>query len=513
MIAACALTLVAGATARPEAARKRGRIVFAAGAEGRQELFATTVGRAGARRLTKNRLADIDPAWSPDGTRIAFARGGRLAVANADGTGVRLLTAKGRSFDPAWSPRGARMAFERSAAGSSTIRWLEPRSGREGRFPWSGDGQRDPAWSSTGFIAYAGATADGSSDIFVVLAAGGPPRQIAAVGEDLEPAWSPDGRWVAFSSNRAGTFDIQVMSRDGTEIRQVTSAPGDETAPIWSPDGTRIAFEQAGRLAVVRADGTGLSPITSARGPLNGADWRIVPTAVELLPDFDQRAPRGLVVTGTRGSFKLGFVSATDNVGRGPVRIVGRRASRRIPTMRAHQLIQLAAGGTRIEPDVGLIRYTWSSSHSHWHLLRFQTYELRRARDFRLVVRDRKSGFCLADHWGLAARRVAHFRGPRFLSNCGNGRPDLLIVSEGTSSGYTDRYPANFHGQNLDVTRVPPGRYILVHRANPRFLLRELRYDNNAGSALIRISWPGGRRSAPSVRVLRYCEGGERCGR
>jgi hypothetical protein len=179
--------------------------------------------------------------------------------------------------------------------------------------------------------------------------------------------------------------------------------------------------------------------------------------------------------------------------------------------MTAHQLVRLRGGGRRVFRDVGTVRYTWSPSHSHWHLLRFQGYELRRADDFRLLVRDRKSGFCLADHYGTARHRVRGFAGAHFLGNCGQGRPDLLSVEQGTSIGYTDRYPAHFHGQNVDLTDVPAGIYVLVHRADPLGRLRERTRANNDASVRIRLTWPGGRRQAPRVTVLRRCEARERC--
>ena len=142
----------------------------------------------------------------------------------------------------------------------------------------------------------------------------------------------------------------------------------------------------------------------------------------------------------------------------------------------------------------------------------FQRYELRRASDHALVVRDRKSGFCLADHWALVPGVVpGKPRRPVFKSNCGQGNPRALAVAQGTSVGYTDRYPAHFHGQNLDVTDVPTGTYVLVHRANPNLLLRELRYENNAASLLIRLSWPRGRAHPPAIALLAICPSTERC--
>jgi hypothetical protein len=176
--------------------------------------------------------------------------------------------------------------------------------------------------------------------------------------------------------------------------------------------------------------------------------------------------------------------------------------------MDATQVVQLAGGGRRLVPGAGFLHYVDSPPHHHWHLLGFDRYELRRVDDFALVVRDRKTGFCIADHYGIAPG-IPHGP-PRFVGDCEQFHPEALSVEEGSSVGYTDRYPANFHGQNLDLTGVAPGRYWLVHRVNSTFGLRERRYDNDAASLLVRITWPGGRRSAPRVEPLRACLA-ERC--
>jgi hypothetical protein len=192
--------------------------------------------------------------------------------------------------------------------------------------------------------------------------------------------------------------------------------------------------------------------------------------------------------------------------------ITAGRPSQVFPTMRAAQRVRLAGGGARTYPGVGSLRYTYSPSHAHWHLLDFQRYELRRASDHSLVVRDHKSGFCLTDRW---ARRVAVLPGsprrPLFTDYCARSDPHAMFVIQGTSVGYSDVYPSDFHGQNLDVTRVPAGVYELVHRANPRLLLRELRYENDGASLRIRISWPGGRAHPPAIRILATCPATEFC--
>jgi hypothetical protein len=173
--------------------------------------------------------------------------------------------------------------------------------------------------------------------------------------------------------------------------------------------------------------------------------------------------------------------------------------------MRVQQLVRRETGGIDTLRGVGVLRYELHPPHRHWHLDDFVRYELR-SLDSTVVERDRKSGFCLVDRWGYARplrglERVA----PRFVGHCATQQPDALRVEEGSSVGYTDRYPAFFHGQDLELTGLPPGRYLLVQTANPERRLRELDYANNAASALLRLSWPSGRKSAPRVQVLRRC--------
>jgi hypothetical protein len=233
--------------------------------------------------------------------------------------------------------------------------------------------------------------------------------------------------------------------------------------------------------------------------------WPPAPRSRELLPDFDQRAPTGLVIAGAPGRWRLGFTSLVDNLGPGSSVLVGVRAPGQ-PRMTGTQRVRLANGATRVYGNVAQFRYTNSPPHHHWHLMRFDSFELHTL-EGRTLVRDRKSGFCLADHWGAAP---GHYPGrhPVFLGDCDQFHPEAKHVTMGTSPGYTDRYPAFFHGQNIDITGVPTGTYVLMHRVNATMNLRELRYANNAASVRIRLTWHGG---VPSVRVLRTCQATATC--
>jgi len=235
---------------------------------------------------------------------------------------------------------------------------------------------------------------------------------------------------------------------------------------------------------------------------------------LELAPDLDQRPPYGVFVTSTaRGRFRLAFGSAVDNVGAGPLVLVGVRRKPSSRLLIANQRVRLSNGRSRVYREVGSLRYVNAETHSHWHFLPFERYELRRASDDALVVRDRKSGFCLRDSHRTTLRPVAPRAGPAFFGFCASGETGISRLVEGASVGSSDRYPGNLEGQYLDITGVKAGLYFLVHRVNPKKALVEGDYENNEASLLIRISWPGGRSSTPRAQVLRTCERTGRCGR
>jgi len=388
-------------------------------------------------------------AWNAE---AEAARGLELAVVSVrEGNlyvGERQVSSGGADSDPDWSPDRRRIAFVR----------------------------QDPAKRS--------------SSLYVIRRDGGGLQRLTRIAQVVAmPAWRGDGRLLAYAASplAGGSFDVWTIALDGGTPRLAASGPSEQIAP---------AFTRAGKVTVrLLAPGDEFPAKTSDSGT-----QQVGPR--ELLPDLDQRAPFRLTMAGT----KLGFASATDNVGEGPVWVRGSRASANRP-MRATQLVRMSDRSVRAYPEAGRLRYTPSPSHTHWHLLGFQRYELRTL-EGDLVVRDRKSGFCLADHYGLAARRVTAFTGGSFYGNCAQSNPSALSVEQGTSIGFTDLYPAHFHGQNLELRGVPAGVYVLVHRANPDQRLEEIDYTNNDASLRVRLSWRG---ATPHVETLRTCQGSADC--
>jgi WD40 repeat protein len=412
-------------------------------------------------RITRSPASEVAVDWSPDGRRLVVERRGRLYVIGADGRHERLLTAGG---GPSWAPKGVRIAFIRNA------------------------------------------------DVYVIESNGHGLRRITtSAALDGEPAWSPDGTRLALVSSDGLSTDLYVADVRTKALLRLTQDAAVERSPSWSRDGRHIVYlgddAGGGPFWSIPASGGAATPLGD---PLAATGFRLrPPPSRELPPDLDQRTPTGLVLQSSNGRELLGFTSASDNVGLGPVSIVASRPSRTVPNMRAAQRIRVSPRGAKTYPGIGFLHFTVAFPHLHWHLLDFQRYELRRASDHALVVRDRKSGFCLADHWaqvqGVVPGKPLE---PVFTSNCGQHEPGALAISEGTSVGYTDRYPAWFHGQNLDITHVPAGIYVLVHRSNPELNVRELRYENDAASVRLRLTRTS---SVPHVQVLARCPDSEWC--
>lgn len=255
----------------------------------------------GMRRITDARnVEDVDPAWRPDGRRIAFARrnarGWRLYVMNPDGRRLRAISpVLSDAVAPAWSPDGRQLAFQ----------WLPRRLPARGSLSQQiavidANGKRlrtltknatfrggaaHPAWSPDGktilFSARKSLAENARADVWSVRPSGRGLHRLIVNATD--PAWSPSGREFAFS--RRG--DLYTAASGGRILRRLTHGHyADSAAPAWSPDGSEIAYDtthydkqaqaQSECLTVIGADGSRRREITS-RDPdfwATSPDWR-----------------------------------------------------------------------------------------------------------------------------------------------------------------------------------------------------------------------------------------------
>jgi hypothetical protein len=224
----------------------------------------------------------------------------------------------------------------------------------------------------------------------------------------------------------------------------------------------------------------------------------------ELLPDLDQAPPAAISIVVREGRERLVFLSAVENVGAGPLLVAGRRPSASEPEMTARQVVRKADRTATTHVLKARLRFVVSETHRHWHLLGFERYELRTP-DEKTVGRDRKTGFCLGDRYDADSGSRIPGEPPRavWTQECGRGQGGRLRLLEGLSPGFGDDYVPLLEGQFIDVTGLPPGRYILIHRVNSTRDLGESSYANNAASALLELGRDAQGRA--TVAVLATC--------
>ena len=275
------------------------QIAFVSERDGNGEIYVMDVNGGNQQNLSNNRSDDRDPSWSPDGKRIVFfsnrdghAIDGRptseIYVMDADGSNPQNLT-NDRNDDryPSWSPDGKRIAFASS------------RVAFNGKIPQSleiyvmdADGQnlqrltdspffddRHPSWSPDGKRIVFGARREEhfetkfaiTYEIYVMDADGGNQQRLTENRKnDWGPSWSPDGKRIAFASDRKGdlvNIEIYVMDADGGNEHRLTENRVHDTFPSWSPDGERIAFysnrDGNWEIYVMDADGGNLQNLTN----------------------------------------------------------------------------------------------------------------------------------------------------------------------------------------------------------------------------------------------------------
>lgn len=247
------------------------RIAFDSGRNGTQDIFIMNLDGTDLQQVTGMSGAERGPAWSPDGTRIAFYGASSeqgtydIYVINVDGADMRNIT-NTASVDeryPTWSPDGLQLAFHSNA--------------------------------------------DGDWDIYIIRLDGTGLRAVTNnSADDLGPDWSPEGTQIAYHTDVWGApYEIAVVNLNSLDVRRVTSSDDANTFPTWSPDGTRLAYtvidadDNATNISVIKTDGTAVQVLTNIPTRDSFPDWS--PDGTRIIYQSGEPGESGIFVIPAEG--------------------------------------------------------------------------------------------------------------------------------------------------------------------------------------------------------------------
>ena len=189
----------------------------------------------------------------------------------------------------------------------------------------------------------------------------------------------------------------------------------------------------------------------------------------------------------------LVFNTAFFNHGPGPIFIWGHRASSKTRDMTGDQYVQLKNGSYALRRNVGALRYIYPTGqglpHMHWHFIGAEQYAVYPAAHFGSFRNSQKQGFCMSEPPSV------------FTDYCGYRNPGENTQIEAMFAHTADYYDALVEGQDIDITGLPAGKYVLFNWVNAKCQVKETTYADNAASTAFNLSYPLGTAGVPAITL------------
>lgn len=214
------------------------KILFNSFREGGSMLYLKDLVSGKIRRVSGRKGLNLGASWSPDGKKIALTMSQDgdpdIYMIDLNGKILKRVT-KNWAIDvsPTFSPDGKKIAFVSNRSGNPQLYVHDLALGTEGRVTFEGNYNTSPEWSPLNKIVFS-AMDGGRLDICTIDPDGGNLRKLTEYqGNNEDPCWSPDGRYIAFSSNRNGGYHLYIMNANGQNQRMISPSQGEQISPSW----------------------------------------------------------------------------------------------------------------------------------------------------------------------------------------------------------------------------------------------------------------------------------------
>ena len=235
-----------------------GRLLFHSNRAGNYDIYMLDIETGEVSRLTDSPDHEIEPALSPDGTRIAFARtrfnprGQDIYVMNTEGADPERITYMKDSIAmcPDWSPDGDEIIFYATRASHFHLFAVSPERGEVREIPSSPQNDMMPDWSPDGTRIVFASDREGRGELYVMSPDGSNLQRLTdSMMDEWRPRWSPDGNYIVFQGNYTGHWELYLLNIETGEIERLTDGSEESREPYWSGDGRLIYYaheEQGG---------------------------------------------------------------------------------------------------------------------------------------------------------------------------------------------------------------------------------------------------------------------------